>query len=239
MFNMLFDTTSSGVKGYTLFGGIHLSIIALGILSVILVIKFAKPSEKFEKILNWSMLLLTLCSYIWFIFGDLSFIERGLPLHTCRLCLFMFIGGLYLKKDVWIKLACYWGLPGGILGLLFPAIYKYPFPHILHLTASALHIYLLAISVYYLFIKNTVMTKQEFIRCNVFTVIYLSFTYVFNKVFGTWYAYTTQMASSMSDWGITLPPIGCLCFVITGYIVVGCIEHKLLLHKQSTNEYNG
>ena len=79
MFNMLFDTTSSGVKGYTLFGGIHLSIIALGILSVILVIKFAKPSEKFEKILNWSMLLLTLCSYIWFIFGDLSFIERGLP----------------------------------------------------------------------------------------------------------------------------------------------------------------
>lgn len=234
MFNMLFDTTSSGVKGYTLFGGIHLSIILVAVISVCLVIKFVKPNEKFEKILNWSMLALTLCSYVWFIFGDLSFIQRGLPLHTCRLCLYMFIGGLYFKKETWIKLASYWGLPGGILGLLFPAIYKYPFPHILHLTASALHIYILVISIYYLFIKKMVMTKQEFIKCNIFTVIYLVFTYIFNITFDSWYAYTTQMAASMSDWGITLSPIGCLCFVITGYLIVGYIEHKLLLRKRST-----
>ena len=228
MLDTIFSVDRLSKSGISLFGVEHLSVILLGAILTIIVLKINKESKLLEVLSSLIMAILHICVYVWYYFSVENFVTKGLPLHSCRIAIVFMMIGLLFKKDVLVKIASYWGFFGGILGLLLPSMEKYAFPHILQISSFTIHIYLLVMSFYCLFVKKIGMTKKECILGNIFTVIFLTFTYVINIILGSHYSYTTQMPSVLAKIGITFPPIVCLLIVCTFYVVLGCAEYMLL-----------
>jgi len=124
-----------------------------------------------------------------------------------------------------LKLGSYWGFYGGIAGLLFPTMFKYPFPHILQITTILLHVYILLMSGNYLFVKKIGSTKSDVKTCCVITTLLLIFNTIINFIFGTNYTSTTRMPVQLLMIGINIPPYLCCAAVIIGYLFVTIFQH--------------
>ena len=228
MFDIIFNTVK-GDSGFHLFNNIHIMIMVVSLILSLIIIKINKESRKFEIILTVGILIILGCLYTWYIFGDLEeLITRGLPLHTCRFGILILSIGIFFRKDKLIKLGSYWGLFGGSLGMIIPTIDRYAFPHILHITSFAMHVYLLLIAVYMLFVKKIGMNKNDYEMCVKFTSGFLIFTFIINILLGSHYSYTTRMPSALMKLGFVFPPIICFIIVFIFYMILGYIEYKLL-----------
>ena len=212
-------------------------IIIIGFMLAYIVLKVNKVSKKFEIGMTIGMLFILACQYAWYVIGaSEDLITKGLPLHTCRLGIILLTFGIFFKKNKLIKLGSYWGLFGGSLGMIMPTIHKYPFPHILHITSFAMHIYLLLIAVYMLFVKKIGMDKDDYKMCIKFTLGFLTFTFIINLLLGSHYSYTTRMPSVLMKLGFTFSPIVCFILVITFYMILGRLEYALLNFKNKSEE---
>lgn len=177
--------------------------------------------DRIAKICTIFMLILQFILYGWYIVSPESLILKGLPLYTCRLVLYLFVLGQFFGKERCLKLATYWGLYGGIAGLVFPTIFKYPFPHILQIATVTLHVYIFLVSSYYLFVRKIGMTLKDTIWCATFTTVYILVISIFNGIFGTNYISTTKMPAHLINYvGLNLPDWLCLPCVIVGYVFV-------------------
>lgn len=227
MLNSIFSTVPSE-SGISLFGAVHITILLISIILCFAVIKINKESKLFERLTTLIITIIHICLYTWYCFSVENFITKGLPLHSCRMALILLIIGIFFKKDFLLKIGSYWGLFGGFGGLLLPTIEKYAFPHILQISSFSLHVYLLVISVYNLFVKKIGMTKRELIVGNTFTVLFLAFTFIVNMIVGSHYSYTSRMPSALLKMGISFPPVVCFLIVTTFYVVLECAEYMLL-----------
>jgi uncharacterized membrane protein YwaF len=134
--------------------------------------------------------------------------------------LWLFVLGIFFKKEKCLKLATYWGVYGGIAGLIFPTVFKYPFPHILQIATVTLHVYIFLVSSYYLFVRKIGMTLKDTIWCSTFTAVYILVISIFNGIFGTNYISTTKMPAHLINYvGLNLPDWLCLPSVIVGYVL--------------------
>ena len=186
-----------------------------------------KHTEFIAKISTVLMAILQIILYIWYIFSPVeSLFLKGLPLYTCRLVLWLFVIGIFFKKEKVLKLASYWGVYGGIAGLVFPTIFKYPFPHILQLATVILHIYIFLLGSYYLFVKKIGMNLKESTWCCKITAGLIIFNAIFNAIFETNYISTRRMPAHLINYvGLNLPDWLCLPSVIIGYIIVTYFQY--------------
>lgn len=236
MFDIIFSTVR-GDAGFHLFSAGHIAIMITSLILACIVVKINKVSRKFEIGMTIGILFILACLYVWYINSDPEeFIFRGLPLHTCRFGIILLSIGIFFKKDTLIKLGSYWGLFGGSLGMMMPAIDKYAFPHILHITSFAMHIYLLLIAVYMLFVKKIGMNKDDYKMCIKFTSGFLTFTFIINLLLDSHYSYTTRMPLALMKLGFTFPPIVCFVLVIAFYMILGILEYALLNFKNKKKQ---
>ena len=211
-----------------LFGLVHLLVITRSIISAFLIIKYKKESILLEKLSTLIILGMQLILYGWYYFSPEKFIIMALPLYTCRLVLYLYIGGIFFKNKFCLKLATYWGFFGGIAGLLFPVIFDYPFPHVLQITTFMLHTYIFLMSTNYLFVKKIGMNKEDTMMCCKCTVSFLIFTTVFNIILGSNYMSTLGTTIQLSNFIFKVPTILCFITVTVGYLIAIFIQHKIV-----------
>lgn len=207
------------------FGIYHLSFFTLSFVFTYLMIKYKWQNDLIEKIATLVTLGLHIFLYIWYHFSPEHLILKGLPLYTCRLVLYLYLIGIFFKKQGCLKLASYWGFYGGIAGLIFPTIFKYPFPHILQISTFILHVYIFTLSGNYLFVKKIGMTKADTFNCCKWTVLLLTFNTIFNMIFDTNYTSTFKMPAHLITLGIDVPAAFCYLAVTSGYIFITFIQH--------------
>ena len=188
-------------------------------------VKYQKQNIFIEKISTLFILGLQIILYIWYIIGPESLFLKGLPLYTCRIVLYLFTIGIFCNNKFCLKLGSYWGFYGGIAGLIFPTIFKYPFPHILQITTLLLHVYIMLISGNYLFVKKIGSTRDDVKMCCIITTILLTINTIINFIFGTNYTSTTRMPLHLINLGITIPVQFCYLAVVLGYIIVTIFQH--------------
>ena len=186
-------------------------------------------TERMARVSTILMTILQIVCYIWYLCSDLSFFKLALPLYTCRIALYLFIAGIFFNKEKSLKLASYYGVYGGISGVVFPTIFKYPFPHILQITTIVLHIYIFLLGAYYLFVKKIGMNLSETKWCCKITIGFILFNAVFNTIFDTNYISTRRIPMSLiNTFGINLPDFLCLPAVIIGYVAVTYFQYWAL-----------
>ena len=212
-----------------IFSWYHL-LLFLGVFAVFhYMIHFQRINERTELMARIStifMLVLQFILYGWYIIAPESLFLKALPLYTCRMTLFLFAIGIFFNKEKCLKLASYWGVYGGIAGLVFPTVFKYPFPHILQMATVILHIYIFLLGSYYLFIKNIGMNLKETSWCCKITTGLIVFNAVFNVIFETNYISTRRMPAHLINYlGMNLPDWLCLPSVIIGYIAVTYFQY--------------
>jgi uncharacterized membrane protein YwaF len=154
--------------------------------------------------------------------------------------LWLFVLGIFFKKEKCLKLATYWGVYGGIAGLVFPTVFKYPFPHILQIATIVLHIYIFLIGSYYLFVKKIGMTLKDTVWCSLITASYILIISILNSFLGTNYISTTRMPAHLINYvGLNLPDWLCLPAVILGYIAVTFFQYwaanKTIIYQANKN----
>ena len=211
-----------------LFGLEHLTVLTSSIILAFLMIRHKKESIPLEKILTLIILGIQLILYGWYYLSPESFFIKALPLYTCRLVLYLYIGGIFFKNKFCLKLATYWGFFGGIAGLLFPVIFEYPFPHVLQIATFMLHMYIFLISANYLFVKKIGMNKEDTKMCSKCTVAFLTFTTVFNVIFGTNYTSTLGTVVRLNNFVFEVPTSICFTVVTVGYLIAIFIQHKIV-----------
>ena len=184
--------------------------------------KINKYTEFIAKASTICMAILQVILYIWYLLSPIeSLFLKGLPLYTCRMVLWLFVCGQFFGMKKCLKLATYWGVYGGIAGLLFPTIFHYPVPHILQIATIVLHIYIFLLGSYYLFVKKIGMTLKDSHWCVRITTGLIIFNAIFNSIFGTNYISTNRMPAHLVNYlGMNLPDFLCLPAVIIGYIAV-------------------
>lgn len=226
MFNTIFDTVQRQ-DSFTIFSTGHIFVLLIAILATFILFKFNKQNKTFEIISSLILIIDQICLYGWYYFSSESFLKRGLPLYTCRMAVVLIIVGIFSNKTILLKIGSYWGAIGSIIGLCFPTIsrYNYAFPHIIHISFILLHLYLLLMSLYILFIKKIGMNLKDFKIAINFTIIYHAFTFIFNIVFGSNYAYTTKLPSVMK---FSLHPLICLSLVILVFISIIVVEYSII-----------
>ena len=112
--------------------------------------------------------------------------------------------------------------------MIFPTIFKHPFPHIQTITVLLLHSNITLAGTYYLFVEKIGMTKQELIKCCVWTTLFLIFVSVFNIITGSNYAATTRLPAHLINFGINVPASLCSITVISGYLFITVCEYLLI-----------
>jgi hypothetical integral membrane protein (TIGR02206 family) len=189
--------------------------------------KINKHTECIAKISTIGMAILQIILYIWYLMSPIeSLLLKGLPLYTCRLALWLFVCGQFFGMKKCLKLATYWGVYGGIAGLLFPTIFHYPVPHILQIATIVLHIYIFLLGSYYLFVKKIGMTLKDSHWCIIITIGLILFNAIFNSIFGTNYISTNKMPAHLINYlGLNLPDWLCLPAVIIGYVIVTYFQY--------------
>ena len=189
--------------------------------------KINENTERIAKASTICMAILQVVLYIWYLLSPIeSLFLKGLPLYTCRLVLWLFVLGQFFGMKKCLKLATYWGVYGGIAGLLFPTIFHYPVPHILQIATIVLHIYIFLLGSYYLFVKKIGMNLKDSNWCVRITTGLIIFTAIFNGVFGTNYISTNKMPAHLINYlGINLPSWLCMPAVILGYAIVTYFQY--------------
>ena len=225
MMRCMFATIQSE-SGLQLLGLWHICLLVGSFTFLNWMVKYQKQNIFIEKISTLFILGLQIMLYGWYIIGPESLFLKGLPLYTCRIVLYLFTIGIFCNNKFCLKLGSYWGFYGGIAGLIFPTVFKYPFPHILQITTFALHIYIFLLGSYYLFVKKIGMNLKESTWCCKITAGLIMFNAVFNAIFETNYISTRRMPAHLINYiGLNLPDWLCLPSVIIGYIIVTYFQY--------------
>ena len=223
MFNTLFSfVNGEGLQTFTTW---HYILLIISFTCLNYMVSHQLENKTVEKVTTIVLWIFQLSLYGWYIVGPESFWGLALPLYTCRIVLYLFTIGVFFNNKFCLKLGSYWGFYGGIAGLLFPTMFKYPFPHILQITTILLHAYILLMSGNYLFVKKIGSTKSDVKTCCVITTLLLIFNTIINFIFGTNYTSTTRIPVQLLMIGINIPPYLCCAAVIMGYLFVTVFQH--------------
>lgn len=227
MMNMLFSVVPCESE-IGLYGITHIVVILTCIISALTIVKINKESKLFERGLTIIMLLFNVCIYVWYYFSPENFIVKGLPLYTCRMAVYLLVAGIFFNKEFWLKIGVCWGFFGGIAGLILPSIFNFPFPHIMQIATFFLHVYLVLISTYYLFVKRIPMTKKDLKESCIFTVGFLGVVTIINLLLGSNYSGTRVTPNVLLKIGVVFPDGFSFIIVALGYVAVIFVQYYVL-----------
>ena len=208
-----FFRKASKHSNFKIFGLAHLSILCIGILGIISIIKRIAVNRKFERIVGIVLLSQQTILYTWYLLSGYNLLIEGLPLYHCRIAIILMGIGLLFNKSICRKLGSMWGLIGAIFALTYPSgLDPFVFPHITQFSFFIGHLFLLWGAVYCIFIECVKIDKKDFKTAIYFTNIYHIAVFILNHMIGANYGF---MRVSPIGIGNNLPPI------VYGLIVIG------------------
>lgn len=129
-------------------------------------------------------------SFLYFIFFvRKDGISEGLPLYTCRISIISGIFAILFNLDNLKILTIFWGLIGGIIGLVYPDLMAYSWPHIMYVNFFLTHYLVFWTSIFFLFIDRVEIKKENLKFMFYFVNIFLLVTEIVNLRFNLNYAY--------------------------------------------------
>ena len=212
-FSKYFFRNTSEYFNFKIFGWQHITILFIGILGIISIIKRIAVNRKFERIVGIVLLSQQTILYTWYLLSGYNLLIEGLPLYHCRIAIILMGIGLLFNKSICRKLGSMWGLIGAIFALIYPSgLDPFVFPHVTQFSFFIGHLFLLWGSVYCIFIECVKFDKKDFKIAIYFTNIYHISMFILNHIIGANYGF---MRVSPIGIGNNLPPI------VYGLIVIG------------------
>lgn len=204
------------------YGLLHLFLFLFMIFIGFLIYRYRKnlrENKKYYKITRNIFLFLLAFQQLSFLFF-LSFvrhdtISEALPLYTCRVSIYSgFFALLFNNKNLKI-LTIFWGLIGGLIGLIYPDLMAYSWPHIMYVNFFLTHYLVFWVSLFFLIVDEVRLNSGNLKFLFVFVNIFLMVTEIINLNFGLNYAYLSY-SPIFTDLLKKLP--GYLYFVLTGIL---------------------
>lgn len=212
-FSKYFFRNTSEYFNFKIFGWQHITILFIGILGIISIIKRIAVNRKFEKIIGIVLLSQQIILYAWYLLSKYHVLTEGLPLYHCRVAIILMGIGLLFNKSICRKLGSMWGLIGAVFALIYPSgLDPFLFPHITQFSFFIGHLFLLWGSVYCIFIECVKFDKKDFKTAIYFTNIYHVSMFILNHIIGSNYGF---MRVSPIGIGNNLHPL------VYGFIVIG------------------
>ena len=97
---------------FNIFGLAHITILFIGILGIVFILKRMNVSRKFERILGIVLLAQQIILYTWYLRSGYKLLTEGLPLYHCRIAIILTGIGLFLIK-AFVKNRFYMGVNRG------------------------------------------------------------------------------------------------------------------------------
>lgn len=224
--NSIFSTIK-GYNNFQMFSSTHFLIIISVAFISLLVIKMKNKNKSFITLLTLLTIIDQICFYGWyFINRPPELLEYGLFLYHCTMSILILVLATLTKNDKLIKYGSYWGFFGGIVSIIYAGTpFYYPFPHITQISHFIMHTYLLLFSIYYLFIEKVGMSRDDYKKICLITIIYNFFLVIFNIIFKTNYGFVCALPF---DIGIYPPLIICYLLSTFTFIIVFTLEYIIL-----------
>ncbi|MFR7353935.1 TIGR02206 family membrane protein, partial [Anaerococcus obesiensis] len=86
-------------------------------------------------------------------------------------------------------LTIFWGLIGGIIGLIFPDLMPYSWPHIMYVNFFLTHFLVFWVSLFFLIVDKIKIKKENLKFLFIFVNVFLLITEIINLKFNLNYAY--------------------------------------------------
>ena len=219
-FSKYFFRNTSEYFNFKIFGWQHITILFIGILGIISIIKRIAVNRKFERIVGIVLLLQQTILYTWYLLSGYNLLIEGLPLYHCRIAIILMGIGLLFNKSICRKLGSMWGLIGAIFALIYPSgLDPFVFPHITQFSFFLGHLVLLWGAVYCIFIECIKIDKKDFKTVMYFTNIYHIVVFILNHMIGANYGF---MRVSPIGIGNNLHPVvyGIVVMVIFNLLMI-------------------
>ena len=127
---------------------LHLILFAFMVIVAILLYKYRRKIRENKKIYKYVrfififLLAFQQISFLYFIcFVRKDTINEALPLYTCRISIYSGFFALIFNSNNLKILTIFWGLIGGIIGLIFPDLMPYSWPHIMYVNFFLTHFF--------------------------------------------------------------------------------------------------
>ncbi|WP_049690850.1 TIGR02206 family membrane protein [Anaerococcus jeddahensis] len=204
------------------YGSLHLFLFSFMIFMGFLMYRYRKnirENKKIYKILRNSFIFLLAFQQLSFLFF-LSFIRHdtiseALPLYTCRVSIYSgFFALLFNNKNLKI-LTIFWGLIGGLIGMIYPDLSPYSWPHIMYVNFFLTHYLVFWVSLFFLVVDGVRLNRGNLKFLFIFVNIFLIITELINLKFGLNYAYLSY-SPIFTDLLKKLP--GYLYFILAGIL---------------------
>ena len=219
-FSKYFFRNTSEYFNFKIFGWQHITILFIGILGIISIIKRIAVNRKFERIVGIVLLSQQTILYTWYLLSGYNLLIEGLPLYHCRIAIILMGIGLLFNKSICRKLGSMWGLIGAIFALIYPSgLDPFVFPHITQFSFFIGHLFLLWGAVYCIFIECIKIDKKDFKTVIYFTNIYHIVVFILNHMIGSNYGF---MRVSPIGIGNNLHPVvyGIVVMVIFNLLMI-------------------
>ena len=99
----LFRNTAE-YSDFNIFGLAHITILFIGILGIVFILKRMNVSRKFERILGIVLLAQQIILYTWYLRSGYKLLTEGLPLYHCRIAIILIGIGLFFNKSICKKI---------------------------------------------------------------------------------------------------------------------------------------
>lgn len=204
------------------YGSLHLFLFSFMIFMGFLMYRYRKntrENKKIYKIIRNSFIFLLAFQQLSFLFF-LSFIRHdtiseALPLYTCRVSIYSgFFALLFNNKNLKI-LTIFWGLIGGLIGMIYPDLSPYSWPHIMYVNFFLTHYLVFWVSLFFLVVDGVRLNRGNLKFLFIFVNIFLIITELINLKFGLNYAYLSY-SPIFTDLLKKLP--GYLYFILAGIL---------------------
>lgn len=175
---------------------LHLILFAFMVIVAILLYKYRRKIRENKKIYKYVrfififLLVFQQISFLYFIcYVRKDTINEALPLYTCRISIYSGFFALIFNSNNLKILTIFWGLIGGIIGLIFPDLMPYSWPHIMYVNFFLTHFLVFWVSLFFLIVDKIKIKKENLKFLFIFVNVFLLITEIINLKFNLNYAY--------------------------------------------------
>lgn len=198
----IFSKNPVNIEAFELFGKAHLVTALVMILFFSVMTIIAKRSTwfaaSFRKYLLVSLVLQEIFYRMWVGFYQGFYPKDFFSLHISSVSVWLSIYLLISYRQKVFDVMYFWGLLAVPMAVITPGLVRYGFPHFRFFHNLLVHITVIFVIIYFLFIEKRCISKGANIRTIVITNIYGAFVFVVNLVFDTNYMFTGRKITAAS-----------------------------------------
>ncbi|XMB66840.1 TIGR02206 family membrane protein [Mycoplasmatota bacterium zrk1] len=173
MFLDFFREVPNPAKSVQMFTPLYFFIITLLILSIIILVKYAKKikESKYEEFIRYIIFIIMFTAEFYFIFFSWIKGEWSFPLHLCGLCVIMTLILLITKNYNVFETVFFIGISGGIVAFIIPDNGGYGFDNIRFYAFFFNRLLIILVPLYFKIGYDFVIRKDTLIKTSLFVII--------------------------------------------------------------------